>query len=95
MTSSLSLNSYTHSTHQCTTYLGKDSQLKFHYASSYTGLARAQIKFGSILDFITFMMSAPPSLTEYHVLHLAAKERHEIVILYAEIQEDVPIRIMP
>ena len=73
----------------CTIFLGEGTEVKLPYASVCTGPTGAEIKFGTISDYVNFVPSSPSSPTEVLVPRLPSKGRHSNVIPPAEVQEDV------
>lgn len=73
-----------------TILLRKDTEVKLPYASTYKGPIRAQIKFGMVSNFVTFVLSPPLSPTEAHIPCLPSKGCRPNGMPPTEIQEEIP-----
>lgn len=52
-----------------TSFLEECTQVKLPYVYVCTSYAGAEIKFGIVLEYVTFVPSPPPSPIENHVSH--------------------------
>ena len=64
--------------------------MKLPHVSVCTSHAGAEIKFGTMSDFVSFVPSPSQLPTEVHVPHLPTRGRHPNVIPPIEVREDIP-----
>ena len=84
-----STNNTNNATASYTIFLGEGTQVKLPYASICTAPARAEIKFGTVSDYVNFVPSPLTSPTEVLIPRLPSKGHRPNVIPPAEVQEDV------
>ena len=73
----------------CTIFLGEGTWVKLSYVSIYTGPVGDEIKFGTLLDFVTFVPSLSRSPTEVQVPRMPSRGHRSRVIPPTEFQDDV------
>ena len=72
-----------------TIFLGEGTKVKLPYASVCIGPAGAEIKVGTVSDYVNFVLSLPPSPTEVLVPRLPSKGCRPNVVPPTKVQEDV------
>lgn len=72
-------------------FLAEGTLVKIPYAFVCTGPVGAEIKLGTVSDYVNFVPSPPPSPTETYVPRLPLRGRCANIITFANIQDEVPI----